>query len=150
MRVSKLKPYRALFTLLSTELLTHWYPGGQSAPEYQTPLDRCMFGHDRASAAAEVKSSARSTEAHLTLNMKFKPVMPTTKYGGRCRAPARTMNRWYAAGARFAWKTTTAHGQRGEHKIINSPIGSSPRKISPPVSHGHIGRYGQRLCRLSM
>ncbi|MDN3675951.1 hypothetical protein QWY90_01325 [Flavobacterium paronense] len=52
-----------------------------------------------------------------------------------------TMNRWcIVAGAPDTLEDDNSHAaQRGEHMIINFPIGSRPRKNIAASIHGHIG-----------
>ncbi|STK77019.1 selenate reductase subunit YgfN [Escherichia coli] len=140
---AKLKPYRASFTLLPHLNCPDIYytPGGQSAPE-PSPLDRRMFGKKmRPSAIVLLRVVAESEEIALEalklIDVEYevlKPVMSIDEAMAEDAPVVHDEPVVYVAGAPDTLEDDNSHAaQRGEHMIINFPIGSRPRKISPPV-----------------
>ncbi|EJM6451107.1 molybdopterin-dependent oxidoreductase Mo/Fe-S-binding subunit [Shigella sonnei] len=125
----------------------YYTPGGQSAPE-PSPLDRRMFGKkmrhvgDRV-AAVVAESEEIALEALKLIDVEYevlKPVMSIDEAMAEDAPVVHDEPVVYVAGAPDTLEDDNSHAaQRGEHMIINFPIGSRPRKNIAASIHGHIG-----------
>lgn len=125
----------------------YYTPGGQSAPE-PSPLDRRMFGKkmrhvgDRV-AAVVAESEDIALEALKLIDVEYevlKPVMSIDEAMAEDAPVVHDEPVVYVAGAPDTLEDDNSHAaQRGEHMIINFPIGSRPRKNIAASIHGHIG-----------
>ncbi|WP_424680497.1 molybdopterin-dependent oxidoreductase Mo/Fe-S-binding subunit [Escherichia coli] len=125
----------------------YYTPGGQSAPE-PSPLDRRMFGKkmrhvgDRV-AAVVAESEEIGLEALKLIDVEYevlKPVMSIDEAMSEDAPVVHDEPVVYVAGAPDTLEDDNSHAaQRGEHMIINFPIGSRPRKNIAASIHGHIG-----------
>ena len=125
----------------------YYTPGGQSAPE-PSPLDRRMFGkklrHVGDRVAAVVAESEEIALAALALiNVEYhvlKPVMSIDEAMADNAPVVHDEPVIYGVGAPDTLEEDNQHAtQRGEHMIVNFPIGSRPRKNIAASIHGHIG-----------
>lgn len=125
----------------------YYTPGGQSAPE-PSPLDRRMFGkkmrHVGDRVAAVVAESEEIALAALKLiDVKYDVLKPVLSIDEAMADDAPVVHDEpvvYVAGAPQTLEEDNRHAaQRGEHMVINFPIGSRPRKNIAASIHGHIG-----------
>ena len=125
----------------------YYTPGGQSAPE-PSPLDRRMFGkklrHVGDRVAAVVAESEEIALAALKLiDVEYQVLKPVLSIDEAMAEDAPVVHDEpvvYAAGAPDTLEEDNQHAaQRGEHMIINFPIGARPRKNIAAGLHGHIG-----------
>ncbi|WDB78089.1 molybdopterin-dependent oxidoreductase Mo/Fe-S-binding subunit [Escherichia albertii] len=125
----------------------YYTPGGQSAPE-PSPLDRRMFGKkmrhvgDRV-AAVVAESEEIALEALKLIDVEYEVLKPVMSIDDAMAEDAPVVHDEpvvYVAGAPDTLEEDNSHAaQRGEHMIINFPIGSRPRKNIAASIHGHIG-----------
>ncbi|WHP31902.1 molybdopterin-dependent oxidoreductase Mo/Fe-S-binding subunit [Trabulsiella odontotermitis] len=125
----------------------YYTPGGQSAPE-PSPLDRRMFSkklrHVGDRIAAVVAESEEIALAALKLiEVEYELLKPVMSIDEAMEDDAPVVHDEpviYVAGAPDTLEEDNRHAaQRGEHMIINFPIGSRPRKNIAASLHGHIG-----------
>ncbi|KNC90111.1 molybdopterin-dependent oxidoreductase Mo/Fe-S-binding subunit [Trabulsiella odontotermitis] len=129
----------------------YYTPGGQSAPE-PSPLDRRMFskklrhvGDRIAAVVAESEEIALAALALIEVDYELlKPVMSIDDAMAEDAPVVHDEPVVYVAGAPDTLEEDNRHAtQRGEHMIINFPIGSRPRKNIAASLHGHIGDMEQ-------
>ena len=125
----------------------YYTPGGQSAPE-PSPLDRRMFSkklrHVGDRIAAVVAESEEIALAALKLiEVEYELLKPVMSIDEAMEDDAPVVHDEpvvYVAGAPDTLEEDNRHAaQRGEHMIINFPIGSRPHKNIAASLHGHIG-----------
>ncbi|WP_054178931.1 molybdopterin-dependent oxidoreductase Mo/Fe-S-binding subunit [Trabulsiella odontotermitis] len=125
----------------------YYTPGGQSAPE-PSPLDRRMFSkklrHVGDRIAAVVAESEEIALAALKLiEVEYELLKPVISIDEAMAEDAPVVHDEpviYVAGAPDTLEEDNRHAaQRGEHMIINFPIGSRPHKNIAASLHGHIG-----------
>ena len=125
----------------------YYTPGGQSAPE-PSPLDRRMFGkklrHVGDRVAAVVAENEEIAQAALKLiDVEYevlKPVMSIDEAMAEDAPIVHDEPVVYGVGAPDTLEGDNLHAaQRGEHMIVNFPIGARPRKNIAASIHGHIG-----------
>ncbi|KFB98764.1 putative hypoxanthine oxidase [Trabulsiella guamensis ATCC 49490] len=125
----------------------YYTPGGQSAPE-PSPLDRRMFskklrhvGDRIAAVVAESEEIALAALKLIEVEYELlKPVMTIDEAMAEDAPVVHDEPVIYVAGAPDTLEEDNRHAaQRGEHMIINFPIGSRPRKNIAASLHGHIG-----------
>jgi putative selenate reductase molybdopterin-binding subunit len=129
----------------------YYTPGGQSAPE-PSPLDRRMFSKklrhvgDRI-AAVVAESEAIALAALKLIEVEYELLKPVMSIDDAMEDDAPVVHDEpviYVAGAPDTLEEDNRHAaQRGEHMIINFPIGSRPRKNIAASLHGHIGDMEQ-------
>ncbi|XSX29877.1 molybdopterin-dependent oxidoreductase Mo/Fe-S-binding subunit [Escherichia coli] len=120
----------------------------EDAPVEPSPLDRRMFGKkmrhvgDRV-AAVVAESEEIALEALKLIDVEYevlKPVMSIDEAMAEDAPVVHDEPVVYVAGAPDTLEDDNSHAaQRGEHMIINFPIGSRPRKNIAASIHGHIG-----------
>lgn len=125
----------------------YYTPGGQSAPE-PSPLDRRMFSqkmrHVGDRVAAVVAESEETALAALKLiTVAYQPLKPVMSIDEAMAPDAPIVHDepvTYRAGAPATLEEDNQQAvQRGEHMIINFPIGARPRKNIAASIHGQIG-----------
>ncbi|MDR2217163.1 selenate reductase molybdenum-binding subunit apoprotein [Yokenella regensburgei] len=125
----------------------YYTPGGQSAPE-PSPLDRRMFGKklrhvgDRVAAiVAESEEIAMAAMALIEVEYEvLKPVMSIDEAMAEDAPVIHDEPVVYGVGAPDTLEEDNHHAvDRGEHMIVNFPIGARPRKNIAAGVHGHIG-----------
>ena len=125
----------------------YYTPGGQSAPE-PSPLDRRMFGQklrhvgDRVAAVVAENEEIALTALKL-IHVEYqvlKPVMSIDEAMAEDAPIVHDEPVVYGVGAPDTLEEDNGHAtQRGEHMIVNFPIGARPRKNIAASIHGHIG-----------
>lgn len=125
----------------------YYTPGGQSAPE-PSPLDRRMFSKkmrhvgDRV-AAVVAESEEIALQALTLIDVEYQVLKPVMSIDEAMADDAPVVHDEpvvYMAGAPSTLAEDNQDAaQRGEHMIVNFPIGARPRKNIAAAVHGQIG-----------
>ncbi|WP_370553146.1 molybdopterin-dependent oxidoreductase Mo/Fe-S-binding subunit [Edwardsiella tarda] len=133
----------------------YYTPGGQSAPE-PSPLDRRMFGKkmrhvgDRV-AAVVAESEAIALEALKLIEVEYQILRPVMSIDEAMADDAPLIHDEpivYVNGAPSDLEVQNrGSAQRGEHMIINFPIGARPHDNIAASVHGRIGDVEQGFAQ---
>ncbi|SPW33739.1 4-hydroxybenzoyl-CoA reductase subunit alpha [Edwardsiella tarda] len=133
----------------------YYTPGGQSAPE-PSPLDRRMFGKkmrhvgDRV-AAVVAESEAIALEALTLIEVEYQILRPVMSIDEAMADDAPLIHDEpivYVNGAPSDLEVQNrGSAQRGEHMIINFPIGARPHDNIAASVHGRIGMLSKASLR---
>ncbi|AOV95770.1 molybdopterin-dependent oxidoreductase Mo/Fe-S-binding subunit [Edwardsiella hoshinae] len=133
----------------------YYTPGGQSAPE-PSPLDRRMFGKkmrhvgDRV-AAVVAESEAIALEALKLIEVEYQILRPVMSIDEAMADDAPVIHDEpivYVNGAPSDLEVQNrGSAQRGEHMIINFPIGARPHNNIAASVHGRIGDVEQGFAQ---
>ncbi|ARD39530.1 molybdopterin-dependent oxidoreductase Mo/Fe-S-binding subunit [Edwardsiella ictaluri] len=133
----------------------YYTPGGQSAPE-PSPLDRRMFGKkmrhvgDRV-AAVVAESEATALEALALIEVEYQILRPVMSIDEAMADDAPQIHDEpivYVNGAPGDLEVQNrGSAQRGEHMIINFPIGARPHDNIAASVHGRIGDVEQGFAQ---
>ncbi|WHP79989.1 molybdopterin-dependent oxidoreductase Mo/Fe-S-binding subunit [Edwardsiella anguillarum] len=133
----------------------YYTPGGQSAPE-PSPLDRRMFGKkmrhvgDRV-AAVVAESEAIALQALQLIEVEYQILRPVMSIDEAMADDAPLIHDEpivYVNGAPSDLEVQNrGSAQRGEHMIINFPIGARPHDNIAASVHGRIGDVEQGFAQ---